>query len=85
MEPFFVLPKHRANRDFHKFTFSSWLQQILILGDSSQLAVSAQVREAAPAASHAEGHEDEGQDEKPGVHIHKEAPAGRGAGTRAKG
>ena len=35
MEPFFVLSKHRANREFHKFTFSSWLQQILILGDNS--------------------------------------------------
>ena len=35
-EPFFVMSKHRANWIFHKFTFSSWLQQILILGDSSQ-------------------------------------------------
>ena len=32
---FFAVSKHRANRIFHKFTFSSWLQQILILGDSS--------------------------------------------------
>ena len=30
------MSKHRANWIFHKFTFSSWLQQILILGDSSQ-------------------------------------------------
>lgn len=37
-EPFFVMSKHRANWIFHKFTFSSWLQQILILGDSSQRA-----------------------------------------------
>ena len=37
LEPFFAVSKHRANRIFHKFTFSSWLQQILILGDSSQL------------------------------------------------
>ena len=36
LEPFFAVSKHRANRIFHKFTFSSWLQQILILGDSSQ-------------------------------------------------
>ncbi len=35
-EPFFAISKHRANRIFHKFTFSSWLQQILILSDSSQ-------------------------------------------------
>ena len=35
-ELFFALPKHRANRIFHKFTFSTWLQQILTLGDSSQ-------------------------------------------------
>lgn len=37
LEPFFAVSKHRANRIFHKFTFSSWLQQILILGDSSHL------------------------------------------------
>ena len=29
--------KHRANQIFHKFTFLTWLQQILILDDSSQL------------------------------------------------
>ena len=34
---FFVISKHRANQIFHKFTFLTWLQQILILGDSSQL------------------------------------------------
>ena len=28
--------KHRANQIFHKFTLLTWLQQILILGDSSQ-------------------------------------------------
>lgn len=39
LEPFFAVSKHRANRIFHKFTFSSWLQQILILGDSSQQRV----------------------------------------------
>lgn len=37
MEPFFVISKHRANQIFHKFTFLTWLQQILILDDSSQL------------------------------------------------
>lgn len=37
LEPFFVVSKHRANCIFHKFTFSTWLQQILILGDNSQL------------------------------------------------
>ena len=37
VEPFFVISKHRANQIFHKFTFLTWLQQILILGDSSQL------------------------------------------------
>ena len=36
LEPFFVVSKHRANCIFHKFTFSTWLQQILILGDNSQ-------------------------------------------------
>lgn len=36
-ELFFALSKHRANRILHKFTFSTWLQQILTLGDSSQL------------------------------------------------
>ena len=35
LEPFFVVSKHRANCIFHKFTFSTWLQQILILGDNS--------------------------------------------------
>lgn len=34
---FFVISKHRANQIFHKFTFLTWLQQILILDDSSQL------------------------------------------------
>ena len=33
---FFVISKHRANQIFHKFTFLTWLQQILILDDSSQ-------------------------------------------------
>ena len=33
---FFVISKHRANQIFHKFTLLTWLQQILILGDSSQ-------------------------------------------------
>ena len=36
VEPFLLFSKHRANQIFHKFTFLTWLQQILILDDSSQ-------------------------------------------------